>query len=323
VKAFLVIAFAPLALSCSPANVGGLADGGDDGHEAGDAPDVVSACNDYAEAFCHRLQQCSLTVFQTHYGPNLATCVLLYSELCKNAFAASGSGATVATRAECTKAIPGWACADIEDLENQPGPCVVTGSLPDGAKCGVKEQCRSGYCGIISGAACGKCAQPALQGASCATTQCALGFDCMEGSCFGYGGTGEICGEGQPSCGFGLSCNMAMSPPFCAKPSGTKVGAPCSEAAACDYAAGLVCNAETGSCEMTHGVHSGDACGLVEGVEIYCIGGECVHGVCVANLLPGQRCDLGGPAVCIGASCVTADGGTHGTCEVRGSEPCR
>ena len=328
----LILVLGCAATSCSPANVGSPADAGRDAREAAEvgpsdaslSPEVGSACREYAGAICARLMACSSTVFQIHFGTNAETCTGIYTSLCENTFNVPGTGETVATRSACTAALQDWSCDDIEEVVDLPAACAVTGSLPDDAGCAVMEQCRSGYCGYANGAACGKCGPPPLEGAPCTTTQCALGFECVGGVCRGYGLENDPCGEGQPNCLFGLNCDEAMTPAVCEPPTGKAAGAPCSIGAAdCNFGAGLGCNGETGKCEATALRDPGSACGVVAGVQTECLSGVCVQGICVRNLYAGDPCDLGGPAICAGAtSCVTADGETHGRCEVRGSEPC-
>jgi hypothetical protein len=91
----------------------------------------------------------------------------------------------------------------------------------------------------------------------------------------------------------------------------------------CSIDVGLACNAATGVCEAAHLATPGEACGIVADQSTPCALGSCIQGVCVARPTRYDPCEIGGPSCTTPSVCIaTADGGTAGTCQLRGSAVC-
>jgi hypothetical protein len=323
VKRTVVTSLTTLALACSPANVASPVDAG------GDSPastSITQACKDYAAAYCSHLglgdqAQCSPTALAYRYG-DLSTCRSVRNALCVAEINAPSSGWSAATFEACTSAIPTWGCSNFFYDEDIPPQCQVTGALPEGSACAVSAQCTTGFCAIPPGARCGTCQPTPKVGASCADVECPAGLLC-EGSgptCVGYAIKGEACGANQP-CNDGLACVGGLC-----QTAETTLGAPCSLTtdACAFFDDGLSCDGATGMCATVLLIQPGLGCGVVDNQEAFCIAGSCLRGVCVANVPLGGACEVGGDVPCIAsADCIVPDdGGTSGTCTIRGSLAC-
>lgn len=306
----LLLLTAALAPSCSPADV---------------TDPLAKACDDYAFALCSRLATCSSIAIQNRFG-TAAVCEALYKAQCVDTGSAPGSGTTAATTAACTQALPSWSCPDFVLSLNPPPACQpVPGGRPNGAPCAVRQQCQSAFCSYVNAQDCGTCAPLPKAGASCAQTNCAVGYSCAGTPpvCQPYALLGAMCGSGI-TCADGLTCvGVSGSAPGTCQPGVTTLGAPCSfSGAGCDFNSGLACNAAKGTCQTVKLSPPGGPCGTVGDQPTSCAAGACVRGVCVAYPLRGAPCDLDGPGCMNTAHCVIADGGTHGTCQIRGDNVC-
>jgi hypothetical protein len=319
------VVLAVVVLACSPANVGGPADAAHDAPDGLDS-DIISTCGDIGSAYCSFLMSCSQSIYEFRYGAttNLAgTCLLGRTQACEGNLKAPQTGATQASVNACASDLnpTAWPCVDFLEGVDPPPDCKPLGPRREGAPCAVNAQCMTGYCRYPTGKNCGTCA--ALSSTSCAESGCPTGARCLANQCAFFAAMGQSCGDDQ-TCEDGLSCVNSQC-----IPSTKEAGAPCSLSGAggipdCDLTTGLACNVMTAKCVSAAFAGPGKACGIVEGIETTCSRGLCIAGVCVADILPGGACDLLGPAQCMSDTfcIVSADGGTSGTCQVRGTSAC-
>ena len=339
--------FASLVVACSPANVGGPSDAGSStadtggGHDTGSPAEagteagtsVTQACTDYASARCARIQSCSPTAMQTHYG-DVGTCVSLLIQSCLNGAAAPSTGTTVAELETCVSHVSAWGCHDIIVNKNPPSQCITPpGGLATGAACAFPQQCQSAFCAIVPGAACGVCATAPAAGAPCANlTNCGQDLSCTSANtCEPYAATGGAC-NGVFPCSPGLTCVGASgATKGTCQTSATTAGAGCgSSGPSCDVWAGLACNSASLQCAPLVLGGNGDQCGYVNLQNSACLDGLCagivgsMPGTCVQYPAIGGSCDLvSGPSCFVPVRCVAAgDGGTAGTCQIADATMC-
>jgi len=211
----------------------------------------------------------------------------------------------------CVEAIAGQTCEFIGGFPRQPDACwaAIRGTVPDGGRCGLDNECVSQQCGTIAcGAAC------------CIST-------CVGGRAPATGQSGDPC-SGNSGCGIGLYCAAGS----CA--SQLEANDACSSSSAC--ADGLGC---FGSCYVLPEL--GERCGPLG--ECREIGATCSLEHCVKFALAGDpcspdvvcsgfyRCDASShcslpPKVPLGAECfgdLCADAGAICVAETDGSHSCK
>ena len=139
---------------------------------------------------------------------------------------------------------------------------------------------------------------------------------------------GQTCGEGV-SCAGGLVCvgGNSTTTGVC-QPAIPTLGAACpftSSDDTCDMNAGVSCSAVTGTCQTAKFGPAGAACNVVADQWAYSAVGRCSDGDCVAFAPLGGPCEvLATLSTCISpAICVSADGGTTGTCQLHGASACQ
>jgi hypothetical protein len=314
-----------LGAACTPADLGEAADAGTftptDGGKT-----VAQACSDYAYAYCSHLQMCSPTAVELRYI-DIATCVSAYDALCTAGQSAPDTGATPASSEACVAALPNWPCADFLNTQNIPPDCqVAKGARANGAPCAVRQQCQTGYCGIVPGSACGTCAPVPQVGDSCTAQQCPPGLTCAGAgqTCVGFAQVGASCGAIQP-CAAGLTCvgATATASGICQAGVQTQGSACVFQGAGCDVFSALACNAQSGTCATAQLSAPGQACGQVDNQLAYCIAGTCVRGQCVGFAPVGGACDADGSASCLDTlRCVQSADASAGVCEVVGATAC-
>jgi hypothetical protein len=318
---------ASLSLGCSPANVGGPADAGSATTSADTSSAVEQACEAAAYARCTRLETCSTPALELRFG-DIRTCESTFRQVCINTFTAPSTGATLASSAACTAAIPNWACSDYVYNQNIPPPCQSTiGPRSNGSVCSVNPQCQTGFCALPVNGACGTCEASPPAGASCAQRVCPQTLTCTSGTltCTPFVQVGGMCSANEP-CNEGLAC-VASGPAasgVCEQGVQTQGGACAFLGAGCDFYSGLVCNAQSSTCQTAAFAGPGEACGVVANQSTPCIAGTCLRGACVANIAVGGACDIaGGPPCLQNARCIVAsDGGTTGICQLNGATNC-
>lgn len=250
-------------------------------------------CGSYVDAFNHHAEQCSMPILDDATKASFVS-------LCDAIAKAPGTDHFQSAVDSCGDAMKSDKSCDSRDV-----PCIIRGTLPDGAACAVSAQCAGGICNSTSlepnpnsEINCGTCASYAEVGESCDHTQC----NPMTGSCSGitqgvcqaYAKEGESCdGPSAGSCGPSLFCSFEGN--VCAKLPTKGEGcpeSPCEDPYRCIQ----------GAC--TDGVGEGGACPT---------GLECA---------PGLDCDFnaktctkpasdGAPAKKAGEACVVG----HGDCE--------
>jgi hypothetical protein len=312
----------PIALGCSPANVGGSPSTGGD-------MNIVDACQQSADARCMYLETCSTSALQFRFG-NTNTCRSTFEQLCINSLSAPSTGATPTQVAQCATQFntSDWNCGDFLVNQSPPPACApVMGQLPNGSGCSDYQQCASGYCALPVDAACGTCMPMPAAGTSCAEFVCPVGLTCEAATltCAAFLKSGAMCNTGQP-CEDGLTCVGATATSLGVCEQGTQVeGQGCDFAGAgCDFTKDLACNAATSVCNTETIAAPGEACGIVANQAATCSGGTCIRGACVANIPVGGACNIATGAPCTtNARCiVSTDGGTTGTCQFNGFTAC-
>jgi hypothetical protein len=306
--------------SCSPSSLAPPADGGLSDAPGSDAPaSVEQVCKTYAFTRCTYLDQCSMTWLPVVYG-SVAQCEEYFRTSCMATATAPMTGAAAAHYAACTMAISSWACADIIYGQNPPPACAAgVGGLANGGTCSVNGQCQSSFCLRPAGSDCGTCSAMPQPGDPCVNgTQCGPGLECAlaVGKCANHAAVGTSCGNSQP-CAVNLVCVAGVCTQTAAS-----AGATCNPlGAGCDATKGLSCNGSTDTCATLVLAQPGEACGVVGDQEQICTAGLCERGVCVAQPLLGQPCEVARGSQCLGFSeCIaTTDGGNAGTCQIPGT----
>jgi hypothetical protein len=341
----------PLALAACGGGATTTGTGGSAGHSSttdhaggaggsgGTGPTLTEVCAAAATARCARLEACTGGVGITVRFGDAATCAARFALSCVASLSAADTGATPASVAACTAALPGESCTQYLDndpvaaCQSQPGPGAA------GAVCAFNAQCASAFCLVEKGAACGACAASPAVGAPCASgAECGPNQACPKATsvCAAYAPQGGACGTGAP-CAAGFSCvgETATAMGSC-QPAGTMVGTACDPkhktAPGCESQQGFYCDATTLTCAVVAYAAADQPCGIVNGAVVTCkAGGLCVYpapmataGTCEAAAADGAACDdtLGPP--CLGpARCVrTSDGGTAGVCTLLSADAC-
>jgi hypothetical protein len=311
-----------LAAACTPPTV----------TTSGPSPD--DACNDLAYDRCGHLQTCSPTAVLQRYGSESA-CETAFKENCLGNILAPSSGSTAASNEACAQAIQNWPCTDFLFTQNPPPECeTATGQLPSGSACAFSAQCQSSYCSVVPGSNCGVCASLPRAGDPCdQLVSCGVGMTCTSDTkqCQPFGVQDSPCGRGLP-CLDGLGC-VGASPDAgvtgtCQLAEQTQ-GAACEGSPGCDFYSGLTCNLQNSTCAPVQLVGDGQPCGFLNQQGVSCMAGACLGasgptpGMCQAFAQMGGACDLvAGPACASPARCITADGGTAGTCGIPNGAAC-
>lgn len=291
-------------------------------------------CAELAQATCTLMQKCEPNSIQVVYGGE-AACESRVNAECQISLAAPMTGATVARKEACAQAFATYSCSDYLNKTNIPAACAqVTGAVPSGGACAFAGQCQSGFCAIVPGSACGKCAAPPVRGDSCAQlTSCGQSLICTSDTlvCTTYVAKGNACGMGQP-CAPGLSCVApgGVGTAGVCQIAGATVGTKCDgyskTAPGCDFRLGFYCNGMS-KCAQTTYAAGGQSCGYdsTTGIYVGCASGSCTAssgetGTCVARAPDNGACTVpdGGantpnagcipPARCIGSACQTPTG---------------
>jgi hypothetical protein len=342
----LVIAGVAIGASACGSSSSKGSDGGNPGSSDG-GTSADQACKDSAHATCDKMESCAPNNLKAAYG-DVSTCETRLKAQCLDGLSAPSTGNTAKKTEACAQAFADFACTDYRDKANTPVPCLPThGSVADGEPCQYGPQCQSGFCAIVPGDACGKCASAPRQGDSCAQlTSCGSQWTCTSDTfvCASPLPLGQACGAGQP-CGAGLSCVAPGGAGTAGKcmSAGTSEGMACDRSEktgpGCDNALGLYCNAKTKQCASTTYAGDGEACGYdsSNGTQVNCMSGECVGanaakmqlGTCAARAKDNGACtvpDAGASAPssgCIPTARCVASSGTMGTCRAPAAASCK
>ena len=247
-----------------------------------------------------------------------------FRKLCAREVAAPGADQLREARARCAERRLTAACD-----EEVPECDLPEGTLPDGAPCAVRGQCRSRFCKVTDKGGCGTCAPRVDPGGACtAPTDCAIGKSEIASCDFrGNGDTGTCstwklesvggaCGT-DGFCGFGAYCPApeteggpgrcealkgegdACSSSFMCKGELVCAGGACGprpdKGGACegvtDCAGGLACGSD-GTCQEIVYVTTGQECDAVR---------RCERGRCVQQVMQGEdgQPTATGPATCV------------------------
>ena len=322
------------------------------------APDASAACTALATARCQKLDACTGGLYTHEHFGDLATCVTREARSCTAALAAADTSATPASFEGCAAAIPASACADLFGGTNIQACLAAPGARADGTACSFNAQCKSTWCSVAQGVACGTCAERPAGGAPCRIEADCGGrglFCAKSNTCALPVAASGVCDDSHP-CGVGLSCvgQRKAQAGTCVALAQT-VGAACDTrretGPACQGNRGLYCTND-GVCAADTLAAAGALCGkLLDGdagaddagdggdagikgrpfTEAICVGGaacdpaSAIRGTCAAPAADGAACDReNGPPCLAPARCVTgSDASTAGTCQLPGAATCK
>lgn len=321
----------------------------------GSSTTVEKACVDFAQAQCGRREGCTSgngaiypdgVYVMANYG-DLTTCRSRVQQACINNATAPGTGTSPDQVEKCAVEYAGWACADLFDnAANPPPDCSPPGKLANGQTCAFAGQCASRFCAGTKNATCGQCADPPVDGASCATSACAPGQSCRTQAdgqmlCRDRVPAGDpTCTSDRPCQSFtacvGASSTDPSKPGVCTVTS-TSEGIACGGGnPPCEGNVGLACLGANGAktCQRVAYARAPAACGAVGDERAACINADCftatgpagsadTDATCVAQAADGNACDTQvGPLCLPPARCVTTPGTTVGTCIVPAASLC-
>jgi len=238
--------------------------------------DGQPACTALADAYCAKLSSCSPFVTSVAYG-DVAMCRQRWILNCTPNFGAPGTSATPARTTACAQSIGALACPTFLSGDLGTACAIVAGTVAQGAPCGDDAQCASTFCARAPDAVCGTC-QPATM----------AGSPCVQGSC--SVSTNTVCPAGKTTC---------------IRPVAGKVGDSCVGHEQCDVGHQVGCNPTNSKCIALTLASAGGNCGA-DSIFPTSVGVCPAAGTCSASL--AGRCSAAGMD---GASCSTADTGTH------------
>ena len=304
---------------------------------------ATQACADRAQTSCAKRASCTGGDNVKRVFGTMDACIGRTTLNCMQGLAAMNQGNTPEMVESCAQSTPTLDCAAIFN-DTPTGSCAATGPLPNGSACVFPGQCQSGYCGGTKNVVCGACADPPDAGASCLTSTCGHGQDCVSSTelCTPYGNAGDPCDASTP-CGYDFTCVGASAangtPGTCQAPVAV-VGQPCNGTLpGCDTRMGLYCVGPSGSktCVAATYVADGQPCGPITPLAsttstgtaatsyATCLAGSCYTttgvasttetGTCKADAADGVACDtVLGPGCLSPARCVLTGVGTTGVC---------
>jgi hypothetical protein len=279
-----------------------------------------TACEQFSDALCKRIQECAPIFIQYSYG-DVATCSARSKLSCVPTVNAPGSALSGAQIAACANALPTPSCDDLlaraipDDCRARPG------NFADGQACADDNQCTNKKCKKKKDASCGVCSSPVAAGGACdVDDNCDYGLLCAKnGVCVSPGAGGAIC-DANHVCRASFICR-----------GGTCVQAPaegtaCNPSAQdCSFAKGDFCDPTAQVCKPLGMVQGGQACGIVSQALALCAAsGTCkvpaglAQGTCVGASADGQPCDAtNGPACTPPATC------DSGACKIPDPAACK
>jgi hypothetical protein len=281
---------------------GAIADAAADGSGGGGAPpssDAASereaACRAFASTLCAKIASCTQFVLGALYG-DVATCEKRIALTCIPSFDAPGTSATPGKTTACGRAIGALACGPFLTGDFGADCKTSPGTIATGGACAEDAQCATTFCARAPDAACGVCAATTKPGDACVRNSCSAG---------------TVCPAGQS---------------MCIAPVAGQVNDACTAQEQCDLAHAVGCNTTSKKCLGLTLAPQGGSCGansIVPTSYAVCPAG----GTCSAAI--AGKCT---PAADDGASCSTADTGTHclpparcvgGRCTVPDPTACR
>jgi hypothetical protein len=253
-----------------------------------------TACNDFATAYCDRVETCAPFYFKLGLSSH-AQCVDRLKINCPAVFTANGTSATPERLSRCATDAKTLACDDVF-ARNTPASCKnEPGQLADGAACGVDAQCKNKLCRLGKGSTCGACSTLTTAGGACERNEdCEPGLSCAQKKCIALGKAGAACTDTSP-CLQTYSCvGSICTPPL-------EAGVTCTPALKlennpCNFLKGLFCHLKTKVCTAIELVGPGSACGFINDTIVGCSAGDCKtdatgKGTCVAKAADGATCD--------------------------------
>ena len=283
--------------------------------------DAVGQATRMAQAFCQHRTACE-PAFYGYFLDDEAQCIS--ERTAANVAFYRGvvdmlrNGRVVFDDMAFERCITAFATADCEEGVD-PDACdaLFVGQQPRGQPCGVTTECAPGnYCTIQSFGECATCQPYAVQAASCASTPCGDGMNCLD-----VGGmplcirvdleVGATCGTVPTGlCRGRLQCAGPTGGRSCQRPA--QPAAMCDPAAvtlpACNIYQDSICT--MGRCQEVSWVDPGSSCAPANQCNVR---GRCdqMTGQCVAWPTAGQACYQGGCAIdhyCAGATCAAQKG---------------
>ncbi|HMI88716.1 MAG TPA: hypothetical protein VK550_31775 [Polyangiaceae bacterium] len=238
--------------------------------------DGQQACTAFADAYCAKLQTCSTFVMSVAYG-DLATCKQRWILNCVPNFGVTGTSATPARTSACAQSMGALACPTFLSGDLGTACAIGAGTVAQGGPCGDDAQCASTFCARAPTAVCGTCQPATMAGDPCVQSSCSVS-------------TNTVCPAGKTSC---------------VKPVAGKVGDSCVGHEQCDIGHQVGCNPTNSRCIALTLATAGGNCGA-NSIIPTSVGVCPASGTCSASLA-GQCSAVGAD----GASCSTADTGTH------------
>ena len=274
-------------------------------------PTAAEACNQFASAFCSRLNGCAPFALQIFYG-DMATCQTRAALGCTRDLEVSDTSETPTDMAACARDAASATCDDLI-ANNFPASCQIKpGKRLNGEGCGSSWQCMSTHCEKTDGD-CGVCAPRSSAGGACTVDEgCTMGLVCAAKKCVARGEANAPCSDMAP-CRANLYCSATSN--TCATP--LQKGSSCAgDTGGCDLRQGVGCNflSAAPKCEMVAAAKGGQACGIVNGTLTLCVALDACPGAtltapgsCLATAEDGQACtdDVHclPPASCVGGLC--------------------
>jgi hypothetical protein len=279
---------------------------------------VEQACANSANTTCDLDSKCSPFFIRWAWG-DVSTCKAMSKVGCEVRLRADGTAWTPSDIEACRLAYTSLSCEEWLYGAELPAACRPRpGAQHDGTACGNSTQCEHGYCKKPRGSRCGVCSVKGTAGAACdRSTDCEYGV-CLAKACVPWAANGEPCDDSHPC--YPGACSAAPGSSGVCLPTIRVRGTPCNpEADACELFDGLMCNAQTSTCQPIPIAGQNEAC-LDTAVAPCTRFGICSPNVsantCQEFPLLGAPCDgVNGPpclypGTCIGGVCIIDDPNT-------------
>jgi hypothetical protein len=276
--------------------------------------DAGTACADYAQQYCERLQSCAPGLLAYSFPGGMAKCTSYYTGTCEISLGAAGTGDSPGLVEQCASAISATSCADVLAAASFPSACLPHGgAVPNDGACIDSWQCASGRCAPRTNDICGTCVAPLDLDSLCTGSECADGLVCSGGYCVLPVAMGGNCYD-SAVCPLNGYCHDAICEPLpqdgnACLGDGVFLCDPTQQMLSlCDglHCGGIDAISEPGDdCGWLSGVQGQGSYGLCDGVCTYPT--SSLTGTCVALHNVGEACAL--TDYCIGSVCV------NGTCQ--------
>ena len=235
-----------------------------------------TACADYAQKYCGRLQACEPGLLPIFGFATVADCTSFYVPGCNDQLSAPHTGDTPALVQQCGDQLAAMSCADFLQGGVVAPACLPRGgTIPNGGSCNNSWQCATGRCFVSPNLTngirdCGTCVPVVPLGQTCDPnsflgTACADGLVCAVTT---VGGTTPVCAK---SVAIGAACaDLAVCPAnaYCDGTTHLCAQLP-TVGQACDYSmafycdptkAGALCDSNKSLCQPITVAKAGDSC---------------------------------------------------------------